>query len=476
MARESQTLQITLIASVMLNLIVGVVAYLMWRQYDEANAKAAASDKKAQEAQTQATNAQAEAARLKQIIGFAPTDAADAIQTKVNEEMAAHAALLPKDYPASDRVYRKVLDEMHKTIRNLEKSRDDALAVNRQLETQLQNQQAAAKAAEDPLNKRAADAERDRADLQAQFARERARLTSERDQFAKQLQEVSKQSEEKLNSLQATLDKGTTHIRRLEIQVKDLRQQVGEFKGEKFERPLGRIISVNQAQRTAYINLGQADQLNPLTTFTVYDADTTDVLRSQTKANLEVTRVLGPHMAEARIFDDKPGNPVLKDDVIYTSVWRPGQRVHYALNGVVIDIDGDGQSDLDLIRTLIRMNGGLIDLICEGGKRQGEMTTRTDYLVRGTPPDEKTASGVRQAYVDTLTEAERLLVKQMDLKDLLARMGWRKETRVQQYGPTASAKEFGLPPPAGAQRVSHGSVSPLYTPREPSRGRITGTY
>jgi hypothetical protein len=173
-------------------------------------------------------------------------------------------------------------------------------------------------------------------------------------------------------------------------------------------------------------------------------------------------------MSEARIVDDKYGDPILADDVIYTPVWKPGQQRHFALAGL-IDVDGDGKSDLDLVRRLITMNGGVVDSYREGNQRIGSLSERTDYLVIGTIPTEVTPAPERTDFVNAVTAADRLLVKKIDLKDLLAQIGYKPESNVQRFGAGYRPQDFLPQPPPGGARVSTGNVSPLYTPRSPKK-------
>ena len=115
---------------------------------------------------------------------------------------------------------------------------------------------------------------------------------------------------------------------------------------ESFEVADGRISWVNQ-NGTVWINLGTADSLRRQVTFSVFDADLHDAAKSKKKGSIEVTRLLSDHMAEARITNDDPTNPILTGDNIYSQIWHRGKKLHFALTGV-IDVDGDGQSDLQL--------------------------------------------------------------------------------------------------------------------------------
>ena len=115
---------------------------------------------------------------------------------------------------------------------------------------------------------------------------------------------------------------------------------------ESFEVADGRISYVNQ-NGTVWINLGTGDSLRRQVTFSVFDSDLHDASKSKKKGSIEVTRVLGDHMAEARITSDDPTNPILTGDKIYSQIWHRGKKLHFALTGLV-DFDGDGKSDLEL--------------------------------------------------------------------------------------------------------------------------------
>ena len=65
-------------------------------------------------------------------------------------------------------------------------------------------------------------------------------------------------------------------------------------------------------------------------------------------------------MAEARITQDDPKNPIITGDQVYSQVWHRGKKLRFALTGI-IDFDNDGVSDMQLARELIELNGGIVD-------------------------------------------------------------------------------------------------------------------
>ena len=92
-------------------------------------------------------------------------------------------------------------------------------------------------------------------------------------------------------------------------------QKRAELEPGSFDVADGRVSWVNQ-NGTVWINLGAADSLRRQMTFTVYDADQHDAAKAEKKGSLEVTRILGDHMAEARITEDDPKNPIITGDQV----------------------------------------------------------------------------------------------------------------------------------------------------------------
>jgi len=90
------------------------------------------------------------------------------------------------------------------------------------------------------------------------------------------------------------------------------------------DAPDGTIKLVNEKDRTVTIDQGQADDLKVGTVFAVYDetADVAAADSSTRKGQIEVVKILEPHRAEARIVEQRPGNPILVNDKILSPVFR----------------------------------------------------------------------------------------------------------------------------------------------------------
>ena len=222
-----------------------------------------------------------------------------------------------------------------------------------------------------------------------------------------------------------------------------------------------------------WINLGRADALQQLTSFSVYPIDTNDVTEGSKKGSIEVTQVLEDHLSEARIVEDEPGNPIMPGDVIYTPVWAPGEREHFALTDGM-DIDGDGRSDIDTVIRIITLNGGVVDTwITDEGERHGAFTDRTRFLVLGDAPTEVSAAERLKARNDFLQDARGRAITEIQLTDLLNKMGWKNLAPVVRHGRGSNPNDFRAQPPEEGVRSSTGTVSPLFQPRDPPRARGT---
>jgi hypothetical protein len=212
-----------------------------------------------------------------------------------------------------------------------------------------------------------------------------------------------------------------------------------KFDRPTIDRPLGEVTWVDQRSATAWINLGRADALDRQTTFSVYSADVMDLGKAQTKATIEVTKILGDHAAEARITSDKNSDPITEGDKIFTPLWSPGDRQHFALAGLM-NLDGDGRNVPRIVRNLIRDNGGEVDcMMDESGNKLGEVTIKTRYVVRGDDPKD---SKQIDAMSKILRDAERVGARTMSLAELKQQMNYKAGTvSVQGARPAA----VGLP-------------------------------
>ncbi|MEC7356667.1 MAG: hypothetical protein VYE53_16105, partial [Planctomycetota bacterium] len=130
-------------------------------------------------------------------------------------------------------------------------------------------------------------------------------------------------------------------IVRLDENVSRLAAKVDEYEEEEFEFADGKITRINPTLGLVWINLGTADNLPRNAVFGVYGQDDSTFNRDGVKGKIRIKRILDGHSAEAEIVDSSIENTLLVGDNIFTSTWKPGRTMKYAISGRV-DFDGDG--------------------------------------------------------------------------------------------------------------------------------------
>jgi len=298
-----------------------------------------------------------------------------------------------------------------------------------------------------------------------------------------------------------------------------------------YDRPDGLIRWVDNDSGLVWINLGRDDRLTTRTQFSIYKqshhgvgrpsapantADTEELTDSaderfspgfeDIKGSIEVTRVIGSHLAEARILKYDIYDPIQPDDLIYTPLWAPGRPAAFAFVGLV-DFDKDGASNRGELHEMISGIGGqIIHEVLDDGRRvfytefpgkshdfaEGDTTINLQmkYLVIGQIPDLSEAASdlEKQQFRQIIThhktmvaEARETAVRRINLSDFLAHIGYVPRRRL--FVPGLVDRPFNLK--AGAtsgtvggsvgQRASTGKVSSLFTRSKRLKKQPTST-
>jgi len=467
MARENQGLKIALIIFVSLTLVLGLMTFLGFRQSAEKAAAAKKWEEDAKAAKDTASVIQENFNTAKSYLGQPDTAKIEPIGEDFTKDMEKCAAVVSLD--DAKRNYRDALMFLLAEIQARNASLASELAANEDLKKQIEDLESVKAPLVAQAEQRAAAAIAERDKLRSDFNDARNAIT---DKQQKQLQaqlQRQKEFDAQLASLQTQYDAQLARVGELENLLKEKNETIIKVLEPTFEMADGKIRWVNQRNQTVWINLGRADSLQRLTSFSVYPADTNDVTKVGKKASIEVTQILGDHLAEARIVEDEYSDPVMPGDVIHTPVWAPGEKEHFALTDGM-DIDGDKKSDLQMVLNIISMNGGVVDCyVTDEGRRVGNFTNDTRYLVMGSSPDELATDARRDARTQILKDAEERGLMKITLKDLLDKMGWKNQAPVVRVGRGAKPSDLRAQPPEGGPRTSTGTVSPLFQPRNPPR-------
>ena len=220
--------------------------------------------------------------------------------------------------------------------------------------------------------------------------------------------------------------------------VRRLNRMLQKRDSHRFEHSDGKITLVDDSGRLVWVDLGSADKLKAGIRFSVFDQSAEQIggSRKGIKGVIEVSRVTGPHRAQARIIDRDRLNPVLKGDLVFSPIWSVGHSERFALVGL-IDLNDDGRSDIEGLRRYVAESGSRMSVWVDdtGARNGGEVDMSIKYLVVGnTPtPDQARNDAQRTSYnrlIGHLTamreEAYDHGVRVIRLNDFLAYIGYTR--------------------------------------------------
>ena len=473
MARENQDLQIALIVSVMLTIILGVATFLCYRKYTDTEKSLQAALVDGSKKSSAADAARDEVNKLKKdFIGVPDTESVEVLSSQFGEDMKKYGGA----YSQESQFYRPLVEKLFQTIQDKNKELVDTKDENQRLTAKYETREAGKDA---QLKEFADQVNRLTQDLKSReetFSKERTQITDDQNKIREQLKTAQKDAATEKTTLDAKNQETGSQLKKTQELARTLREQNASLTNQTMDVPDGEISRINQRNGTVWIDLGKADNLNPLITFAVYPADVSNLGKGAKKASIEVTQILDDHPAEARILDDKIADPIMPGDKIHTPVWNPGDKRHFALAGFM-DVNGDGKNNLQLLRNLIKLNGGEVDCdVDEKGKVNGEISIQTRFIVLGDKPSEKGDTSGAAAYSKIRGDAENLGIQKISLGDLLERMGYKPQSHLVNFGMGANPNDFKPKPEGGVNRVSSGNVSEIFKPREPPRSSSGGAY
>jgi len=461
--REHQGLQIALIIFVMLTVILGITTYYFQSEWKEVEATIAGLKADETRMENKAMEAKEELDSMKHLLGFQQGDEIKAIEEAWTADMAPYKPVIQLE--EGDLSYRNLITYLAAEVRKQDKEVSRHSSTIAKIDSEKVMMLASHKAATAKQHESVVLATTDLATQRDTFVTDRGKFvaaqaatTRKFDVAADANRKIKRSSKKKLDDINREREKFR--------QLADARaDKLNSLTREKFETADAKITWVNQRSNLVYINVGRADNLRPQISFSVYGRDVNKIASEKPKGSIEVTRLLDRHLAEARIINDQVSDPIVPGDVVFTPTWTAGVQRRFAFAGL-IDMDGNGKSDMRRIKDLIRRNGAKIDaLVDELGERSGKITVDTRFLVVGKPPKSTTkdTAGVEN-FSRLVGEARTLGVEQISVEKFLEMMGWKASRRVVTLGRGARSDDFKAKPTDGVIRKSNGNV---FKPRRP---------
>jgi len=482
---RSNAWQITAIIAIILVVVLIVPLVMMGRNFQTMTEQTESAKKAEREAAQKAAAAEMEARDLKALVG-----APDATVQEMKRQLAEN---LGKTLPGEEgATYHSAIAAL---LEDLAKEREEHRKTGEekaQLQSDFNNEKSRSKTVEDQVKEDLARSESARDAERKQFMDAKVEL----DQKLKEAQDQVDRSQNRLASERNRLERENVQLADANRDIRDtnvnLTAMLEDIRNPHVEHPSGKILSIDQLAGTAIVNLGSADGLLVRMMFSVYHSGITglsfrtapvgkeaiycdvcrrDIARDVSKASIEVMRILGPHRAEVRILDDVLTDPIMVGDVIYSPIWKPGQKIRFALTAGMYLPGVSVEAGNEEIKRLIEMNGGIVDCwidesVEEGEEHlQGTISDLTNFIVINESAARSLEPGVARVQQALIESAKNRAVKAISLDDLLSRMGWRNMTPIYTFGEPVFTPEMRvIPQPQGSHPQSSGVVSPIFAP------------
>ena len=438
--RTLTTLSIALIVFVMLTFVLAVTTYLFFKQKLDAESAATKNAEEAQRIQRELTELTDAFDRVRDIIGT-EKDTADTIEAEQNEWLTTRFS----EFQEENKSYRSLIDWLEKRRADANIETANLVARNEKLTADTERavkQSAEEKAAAEQARDAAQEAQKKDAD---DFASRRGEHEKSLEGVVAEQKKALAQSEqtqaiiEELRKLGPLLSPDARRkyetapvdtsepepwpervrlvlreltdrekaIRDLNVLVNNLRIADGMVvapnvrPGDPLQRavaaslPLderiegfdGRIVDVDERDRTVLISLPTTAGLRPGLLLAVYGPDDPRPQVGARKAMVQVTSIENASLARAAIREDDLERMILPGDGVATSLWRPGESPEIVIVGF-LDLGNGLKQSTAAIKALVERSGATLS---------DTVTTRTAAVVDAGPPQAADAAAGRAA-------------------------------------------------------------------------------
>ncbi|CAK9000742.1 Uncharacterized protein SCF082_LOCUS6628, partial [Durusdinium trenchii] len=296
----------------MATLILALVCYLTGKEYAKSFADAKQASDDAAAAQRELSNALSDIAALKELTGYQQAEVgvgSPAPQGSMRQAMLADLQALGREQQqpspqnptvaATLQSMRSALDAANTQVASLQQAVQDTESRLRQEQTAHRNNsdqlRTSQQDSEAQLQKLVSERDEMLSEKDREIARwrdEYRRTLVEKEQIADELQRVRKTKDQEIFELASIVD--------------TLKQRIDEIEKVSFEVADGEIVRVDNTTRMVWINVGSLQNLRPQVTFSVYTQSHLGIGRGveDIKAKIEVTEIVGPQLAAARILQE----------------------------------------------------------------------------------------------------------------------------------------------------------------------------
>jgi len=432
--RSRTPLYITLIVFVMLSFVLAITTYLFFQQRTDAVQKGDAAAAAREAAEREKRTQELDNERLRAVIGTAK-DSADTIEAERNQLFEQQFA----KYTDGEKTFTKLVAWLNAANAQLLQDKMNLEAQKAALEEQMK--QVVDQATQDVqlAEQKAITARNDAMNLQADFQNRRKETEAKMGDLVTQQQEADARAEqlqaviagiaelgqfltndvrtltvgaktrdssdrrrkfeaeasdteklkivrEELQFAEQTIQRLNATLDRLRVATPALQRTVREATplDERIDGFDGRIIDVDEADRSVLVSTSSTIGIRPGLVFSVFEPSDPRPAEGDRKATVQVVQVEGNGVARARIESDSIDQPILVGDGVASSLWSPGVTTEVVIVGY-IDIPGsaDGYETLK----------GVFERL--GARVSSDVTARTSLVVDAGPPRADLLAGGR---------------------------------------------------------------------------------